>query len=76
VTLILSEGIGPLVTGAVVEVMKAMHTPVYFKTLPAPEHILLLAGFVLLEGTDNSIDGLGLLAVKGRNPAWEIGSTT
>lgn len=32
VTLIPGEGIGPLVTGAVVEVMKAMHAPVYFET--------------------------------------------
>lgn len=32
VTLIPGDGIGPLVTGAVVEVMKAMHAPVYFET--------------------------------------------
>lgn len=32
VTLIPGEGIGPLVTGAVVDVMKAMHAPVYFET--------------------------------------------
>ncbi|KAJ7514831.1 hypothetical protein O6H91_23G061400 [Diphasiastrum complanatum] len=32
VTLIPGDGIGPLVTGAVVEVMKAMHAPIYFET--------------------------------------------
>ncbi|KAH9300360.1 hypothetical protein KI387_011943 [Taxus chinensis] len=32
VTLIPGEGIGPLVTGAVVDVMEAMHAPVYFET--------------------------------------------
>jgi isocitrate dehydrogenase (NAD+) len=31
VTLIPGDGIGPLVTGAVVQVMKAMHAPVYFE---------------------------------------------
>ncbi|XP_002985211.2 isocitrate dehydrogenase [NAD] regulatory subunit 1, mitochondrial isoform X1 [Selaginella moellendorffii] len=31
VTLIPGDGIGPLVTGAVVEVMKALHAPVYFE---------------------------------------------
>ncbi|KAG6543235.1 hypothetical protein Mapa_015486 [Marchantia paleacea] len=32
VTLLPGDGIGPLVTGAVVQVMKAMHAPVYFET--------------------------------------------
>ena len=32
VTLIPGDGIGPLVTDAVVQVMKAMHAPVYFET--------------------------------------------
>ncbi|KAJ7547267.1 hypothetical protein O6H91_08G077900 [Diphasiastrum complanatum] len=32
VTLIPGDGIGPLVTGAVVQVMKAMHAPLYFET--------------------------------------------
>ncbi|XP_057864221.1 isocitrate dehydrogenase [NAD] regulatory subunit 1, mitochondrial isoform X2 [Cryptomeria japonica] len=32
VTLIPGEGIGPLVTGAVVDVMEAMHAPVFFET--------------------------------------------
>ncbi|KAL2650107.1 hypothetical protein R1flu_018235 [Riccia fluitans] len=32
VTLIPGDGIGPLVTGAVVQVMKAIHAPVYFET--------------------------------------------
>lgn len=32
VTLIPGDGIGPLVTGAVVDVMKAMHAPLYFET--------------------------------------------
>ncbi|XP_024364593.1 isocitrate dehydrogenase [NAD] regulatory subunit 1, mitochondrial isoform X2 [Physcomitrium patens] len=31
VTLLPGDGIGPLVTGAVVQVMKAMHAPVYFE---------------------------------------------
>ena len=30
VTLIPGDGIGPMVTGAVVQVMEAMHAPVYF----------------------------------------------
>lgn len=45
------------------------------ETLSALERILLLAGFVLSEGADGSIDGLGPLAVKGRKPAWETGSS-
>jgi isocitrate dehydrogenase len=32
VTLIPGDGIGPLVTGAVVQVMKAMHAPIFFET--------------------------------------------
>lgn len=32
VTLLPGDGIGPLVTGAVVQVMKAMHAPLYFET--------------------------------------------
>ncbi|KAI5057552.1 hypothetical protein GOP47_0027567 [Adiantum capillus-veneris] len=35
VTLIPGDGIGPLVTGAVVDVMKAMHAPVYFEVFEA-----------------------------------------
>lgn len=31
VTLLPGDGIGPLVTGAAVQVMKAMHAPVYFE---------------------------------------------
>lgn len=35
VTLVPGDGIGPLVTGAVVDVMKAMHAPIYFETFEA-----------------------------------------
>lgn len=45
------------------------------ETLSALERDLLLAGFVVSEGADGSIDGLGPLVVKGRKPVWETGSS-
>lgn len=45
------------------------------ETLSSLERNLLLAGFVVLEGADGSIEGLGPLVVKGRKPTWETGSS-
>lgn len=45
------------------------------ETLSSLERNLLLAGFVVSEGADGSIEGLGPLAVKGRKPTWETGSS-
>lgn len=39
VTLIPGDGIGPLVTGAVKQVMEAMHAPVYFETYEVHGHM-------------------------------------
>jgi len=47
----------------------------FLETLSALKRDLLLAGFVVSEGADGSIDGLGPLVVKGRKPVWETGSS-